>query len=486
MSIRPYAFAALGALALACQSARAAAPSAESSPAAIVTPAAPAANVAAAPTGSPDFANVAERILPSVVSIHVEQDVQQSAAERPDLGPGWFFRQFPGFGHNFQTPTPSPREGLGSGFVIDSAGGLILTNYHVVDGANQIEVTLGTPDGAHQSMNAKVIGKAPDFDVALLKTERALNVPALAFADSDRLRVGEWVMAIGNPFGLDQTVTVGVISAIGRSEVGITMYEDFIQTDAAVNPGNSGGPLFDSAGRVVGINAQIYSQSGGFQGLAFAIPLDVAMHAKDQIVAKGRVDHARLGVTLQDLSAPLASSFGLPSPSGALVANVAPGSAADKAGLKSGDVITAVDGVPVQVAGDVSGRVGLAKPGERLNLALWRDKSRSELNVTLGRAEPERGEQAAAAEGGTLGLAVRPLQRDELRSAGLDHGLLVEQVSGPAQLAGVQRGDVLLALNGKPVQGIEQVRDALRSHPKHLALLVMRDGQQIFVPVSLG
>ena len=439
------------------------------------------------PTQLPNYRAIVQSQGPAVVGVTVAglRNVGADASggdedSGPDPEAEPFFRFFRGIpGLRLPPQGAMPFRGQGSGFIV-SADGLILTNAHVVRGAKQVTVKLSD----RREFAAKVLGSDTSTDVAVLKVD-AKGLPTVTLGDPRAVQVGDWVLAIGAPYGFEQTATQGIVSAKGRSLPGDS-YVPFIQTDAAVNPGNSGGPLFDSSGRVVGINAQIYSQSGGFQGLAFAIPLDVALHVKEQIVAKGRVDHARLGVTLQDLSAPLASSFGRASPSGALVANVVPGSAAEKAGLKSGDVITAVDGVPVQVAGDVSGRVGLAKPGERLNLALWRDKSRSELSVTLGRAEPERGEQAAAAEGGTLGLAVRPLQRDELRSAGLDHGLLVEQVSGPAQLAGVQRGDVLLALNGKPVQGIAQVRDALRAHPKHVALLVMRDGQQIFVPVSLG
>ena len=472
-------------------SAGASAPAATAKPAtpvAAATPALPA--TSPLPPGQlPNYRAIVQTQGPAVVGVTVAglRNVgAESSGADDDAGPDAdaeaepFFRFFRGIpGLRLPPQGAQPFRGQGSGFIV-SADGLILTNAHVVRGAKQVTVKLSD----RREFAAKVLGSDNSTDVAVLKVD-AKGLPTVTLGDPRAVQVGDWVLAIGAPYGFEQTATQGIVSAKGRSLPGDS-YVPFIQTDAAVNPGNSGGPLFDSAGRVVGINAQIYSQSGGFQGLAFAIPVDVALHVKEQIVAKGRVDHARLGVTLQDLSAPLASSFGLASPSGALVANVAPGSAADKAGLKSGDVITAVDGVPVQVAGDVSGRVGLAKPGERLNLALWRDKSRSELSVTLGRAEPERGEQVASAEGGTLGLAVRPLQREELRSAGLDHGLLVEQVSGPAQLAGVQRGDVLLALNGKPVQGIAQVRDALRAHPKHVALLVLRDGQQIFVPVSLG
>lgn len=454
---------------------------------AIASTAASAAPAASPPAAGqlPNYRAIVQSQGPAVVGVTVAglRKVGADTADdddAPEAGVDPFYRFFRGIpGLRLPPQGAQPFRGQGSGFIV-SADGLILTNAHVVRGAKQVTVKLSD----RREYAARVLGSDATTDIAVLKVD-AQGLPTVTLGDPRAVQVGDWVLAIGAPFGFEQTATQGIVSAKGRSLPGDSVVP-FIQTDAAVNPGNSGGPLFDSAGRVVGINAQIYSQSGGFQGLAFAIPLDVALHVKDQIVAKGRVDHARLGVSLQDLSAPLASSFGLASPSGALVSSVVPGSAADKAGLKAGDVITAVDGAPVQVAGDVSQRVGLAQPGQRMALAVWRDKSRSELAVTLGRAEPEGREAAAAGEGGTLGLAVRPLQREELRGSGLDHGLLIEQVSGPAQLAGVQPGDVLLALNGKPVQRIEQVAEVLRARPRHVALLVMRDGQQIFVPVSLG
>ncbi|MCB1996030.1 MAG: PDZ domain-containing protein, partial [Rhodoferax sp.] len=293
------------------------------------------------------------------------------------------------------------------------------------------------------------------------------------------------VLAIGAPYGFEQTATQGIVSAKGRSLPGDS-FVPFLQTDAAVNPGNSGGPLFDASGRVVGINAQIYSPNGGFAGLAFAIPIDVAQKVRDQIVTTGKVEHARLGVMLQDLSAPLAESFGLKAPDGALVSSVAPGTAAAKAELKAGDVITAIDGQPVRVAGDLSSRIGLARPGDKVALTVWRDKAPHEVDVHLGRADVEGATRTAAADGERLGLQVRPLDRQERREAGVDHGLVVEGVGGPAQLAGIQPGDVLLAINGQPVKGVEQVREVMAKHPKHVALLVSRDGQQIFVPVDIG
>ncbi len=440
----------------------------------------PAARGEAAP---PNFRAIVARQGPAVVGIRVAG--LRQVDDQPEMGDGGdeddpFFRFFRGIpGLRMMPRGALPFRGQGSGFIV-STDGLVLTNAHVVRDAKQVTVRLSD----RREFAAKVLGSDPATDIAVLKVD-AKGLPTVALGDARSLQVGDWVLAIGAPYGFEQTATQGIVSAKGRSLPGESVVP-FIQTDAAVNPGNSGGPLFDAAGRVVGVNAQIYSQSGGFQGLAFSIPVDVALKVKDQIVAHGHVEHARLGVTLQDLSAPLAASFGLKAPDGALVASVVPGSAAARAGLKAGDVITAVDGQPVQVAADVSSRVGLARPGDRLALAIWRDKSRSDFAVSLGRAESDRQQAAASQDGPTLGLLLRPLNPDELRRAGLDHGLLIERASGPAQLAGVQGGDVLLALNGKPVQRVEQVREALHAHPSQVALLVARDGQQIFVPVSLG
>ncbi len=261
----------------------------------------------------------------------------------------------------------------------------------------------------------------------------------------------------------------------------------FIQTDAAVNPGNSGGPLFDAAGRVIGINAQIYSQNGGFQGLAFAIPIDVALRVKDQIVAHGKVEHARLGVQLQDLNAGLAESFGLPTPDGAVVTTVARGSAAEKVDLKTGDVITRIDGEPVRTGADVATRIGMATPGQKVRLTVWRDKAGRDIDVTLGTAEDAEPKQAMAEPApGTLGLAVRPLSAAEKRESRIERGLVVEQAGGAAARAGVRPGDVMLSLNGQPIDSVEQIRGVLEKKPKHVALLIQRGGRQIFVPVELG
>jgi len=456
--------------------------------------AAAAAAVAAAPAAAlppaqlPNYRAIVQTQGPAVVGITVAGLHKVSAEDDGQTQQGLdddpffrFFRGVPGLRMQpqFGNRGAQPFRGQGSGFII-SSDGLVLTNAHVVRDAKQVTVKLSD----RREFSAQVLGSDPATDIAVLKLD-AKGLPAVQLGDPKQVQVGDYVLAIGAPYGFEQTATQGIVSAKSRSLPGDSVVP-FIQTDAAVNPGNSGGPLFDASGRVVGVNAQIYSQSGGFQGLAFAIPVDVALRVKDQIVAHGKVEHARLGVTLQDLSAPLAASFGLESPNGALVSSIMPGSAAAKAGLKAGDVITAVDGEPVHVAGDVSSRVGLARPGDKLKLELWRDKSRVSETVSLGRADKDTQEASAAPERGSLGLALRPLERQELRGSGLDHGLLIERVSGPAQLAGVQPGDVLLALNGKPVQDVDQVRDAMKGSPKQVALLVSRDGQQIFVPVRLG
>lgn len=467
---------------------------AEARPVATQTAAAPAPAVAGAVaatapvsplTGSslPNYRGIVETQGPAVVGITVaglRQADEDEAEAAPAASEDPFFRFFRGVpGLRMPPQGPQPFRGQGSGFIV-SSDGLILTNAHVVRDAKQVTVKLSD----RREYPAKVLGSDPSTDIAVLKVD-AKGLPTVVLGDPKAVQVGDWVLAIGAPYGFEQSATQGIVSAKGRSLPGDS-YVPFIQTDAAVNPGNSGGPLFDSAGRVIGVNAQIFSQSGGFQGLAFSIPVDVALHVKDQILAHGKVEHARLGVSVQDLSAPLAASFGLPGPNGALVSSVAPGSAAARAGLKAGDVITSMNGQVVQVAGDVSSRIGLMRPGDKLTMGLWRDKARSELSVALGRAEPERAQAQAEPDSGSLGLAVRPLNRQELREGELDHGLLIQRVSGPSRWAGVEPGDVLLALNGQPVKDVAQVRDLLKQHPKQVALLVMREGQQIFIPVNLG
>lgn len=377
--------------------------------------------------------------------------------------------------------------GLGTGVVIDKDGH-ILTNNHVIDGARQVSVEF--KDGT--VIPGTVIGTDPGNDLAVVRVNLSGDqLKPAKLGDSDKVRPGESVFAIGNPFSEKFSVTSGIISATDRDSTGNTStgrpVRGMLQTDAAVNPGNSGGPLFDDAGRVIGINSQIYSRSGGYQGLAFAIPIDVALQVKDQIVATGHAQHARLGVTVQDLTQPLADSFGLKRPDGALISSVAPESAAAKAGLKSGDVVTAVDGEPVVRSGELSSRIGMSMPGEQVKLTVWRDKEPREIKATLGKIEPEGKQVAAAAvEPGKLGLALRPLTPEEKRESHIEQGMVVQNAAGPAARAGIRSGDVLLSINGKPTGSMDEIRSVLESKPKNVALLVQRDGNRLFVPVNLG
>ena len=442
----------------------------------------------------PDYRAIVKQAGPAVVGITVAGLHKATAEEQQQQGalpPGiendpffQFFRGMPGFQPRQRggTPPQTPFRGQGSGFIV-SSDGLILTNAHVVREAKEVTVKLSD----RREFIAKVLGADPVTDVAVLRID-AKNLPVVRLGDAKQVEVGDRVLAIGAPYGLEQSATQGIVSAKGRSLPGDAVVP-FIQTDAAVNPGNSGGPLFDGTGAVIGINAQIYSQSGGFQGLSFAIPINVALKVKEQIVATGSASHGRLGVTVQDLNQSLADSFGLKQPDGALVSRVAPGSAAAAAGLKPGDVITEVNGEPVVRSGSLSSLIGLSTPGERVKLKVWRDHAAREIDAKLGGAEKVEGERAEAGgptAGAQLGLALRPLTRDEQRSAKLDRGLVVENVSGAAERAGIEAGDVVLAINGRPVQSIDQIRGVMTGKPKSVALLVQRDGEQIFVPVNLG
>lgn len=442
-------------------------------------------------TNAPDYSAIVQKYGPAVVGIVAEGTRDAAHTDGGDDGDGpqpqipeelrRFFRGMPGMPQFGPPPQAMPSRGMGSGFII-GADGLILTNAHVVQGAKQVTVKLHD----RREYTAKVLGSDAMTDIAVLRIE-AKGLPTVQLGDPKALRVGDPVLAIGSPFGFEQTATQGIVSAKGRSLPGGAVVP-FIQTDAAVNPGNSGGPLFDDAGRVIGINSQIYSRSGGYQGLAFAIPIDVALKIKDQIVATGSAQHARLGVTVQDLTQPLADSFGLKRPDGALISGVSPDSAAAKAGLKSGDVVTAVNGEPIVRSGELSSRIGLSTPGEQVTLTVWRDKQPREIAATLGKIEPE-GRQAAAAgavEPGKLGLALRPMTAEEKRESRIEQGMVVQDAAGPAARAGIRSGDVLLSINGKPTGSMEQIREVLDSKPKNVALLVERDGNRLFVPVNLS
>jgi serine protease Do len=406
----------------------------------------------------PNYRAIVKQSAPAVVGVTVE-GVHKTSMEEQGLPPGIeddpFFKFFKG----------------------------ILTNAHVVREAKDVTVKLSD----RREYTAKVLGLDTATDIAVLKVD-ARDLPVVRLGDPKSLEVGDPVLAIGAPYGLEQTATSGIVSAKGRSLPGDAVVP-FIQTDAAVNPGNSGGPLFDGTGSVVGINSQIYSRSGGFQGVSFAIPINVALKVKDQIVAHGKAEHGRLGVTVQDLNQSLADSFGLKRVDGALVSNVAPDSAAAAAGLKSGDVITDVNGEPVLRSGSLSSLIGMAAPGERVKLKVWRDGSEHVVEAKLGGVDKEGKQVAdasASSERGSLGLSLRPLTRDERRQAKLDSGLVVEDVDGAAERAGIVAGDVLLAINGKPVQSVEQVKSVMAAKPKSVALLVQREGEKIFVPVKIG
>lgn len=453
------------------------APSAATAPAALETR-----------TNAPDYSAIVERYGPAVVGITTEGLRNASEGQGgPPRGQQQlpreferFFRGLPGWPFG-QPPGDAPFRGAGSGFLV-SPDGLILTNAHVVDSADEVTVKLSD----RREFRAEVLGADPLTDVAVLRID-AKDLPVVKVGDPRTLSVGDPVLAIGAPFGFEQTATAGIVSAKGRSLPGDAAVP-FIQTDAAVNPGNSGGPLFDDAGRVVGINAQIYSRTGGYQGLAFAIPIDVALTVKDQIVATGSAQHARLGVTVQDLTQPLADSFGVERPDGALISKVMPGSAAAKAGLRSGDVVTAVDGQPIVRSGELSTRIGLMTPGQKVTLKVWRDRKSREIQATLDALEPDstRNASADSAEPGSLGLALRPLTPEEQREARVEQGMLVQSANGPAARAGIEPGDVLLSINGHPAGSIEQVRAVLNGKPDSVALLVDRDGDRLFVPVDLG
>jgi serine protease Do len=461
--------------------------------AALTTTAAPAAVPMIAGSGQvPNYRAIVQQFGPAVVGITVAGTQKPEGGGGRSLPPGMeddpffqFFKGIPGYGQGGpRGEAPSqPFRGQGSGFII-SDDGLILTNAHVVRDAKEVTVKLSD----RSEYSAKVLGSDPVTDVAVLRID-AKNLPTVRLGDPKQLGVGDPVLAIGAPFGFEQTATQGIVSAKGRSLPGDAVVP-FIQTDAAVNPGNSGGPLFSGNGEVIGINAQIYSHTGGYQGLAFAIPIDVALKVKDQIVATGKASHGRLGVSVQDLNQNLAESFGLKRPDGALVAQVVPGSAAAAAGLKAGDVITHVNGEALARSGALSSLIGMSAPGEKVKLTVWRDQKAIELDAKLGGTGANNAEQVAEgagdAQGVKLGLSLRALQPNERQLSKIEGGLVVEQVSGAAERAGIEAGDVLLAINGKPVSSIEQIRGVLKSQPKSVALLVQRQGNQIFVPVPLG
>lgn len=475
---------------------------------------------AAAKTGIPDFSGLVETYGPAVVNISAKH-VVKTAARRGITGSSnggngaggnnlpidpsdpfyQFFKHFyggaPGMGGNGgnggnggsgddgQQAGDTPSESLGSGFIV-SSDGYILTNAHVVDGANV--VTVKTTD--KREYRAKVVGADKQSDVAVLKID-AKDLPVVKIGDPNGSKVGQWVVAIGSPYGFDNTVTSGIISAKSRS-LPNENYTPFIQTDVPVNPGNSGGPLFNLQGEVIGINSMIYSQTGGFQGLSFAIPINEAIKVKDALVKTGHVDRGRLGVTVQGMNQTLAKSFGLPNTSGALVSSVEAGGPAAKAGLQPGDVITSLDGQPVADSNSLPAQVAGLAPGTTAKVKVWRDKSSKDLTVTVGTLADAKTASAgadkseSATQDARLGVSVRPLTPEEKQSASLARGLLVQQAGGAAESAGIQAGDVILAVNGQPVTSVDQLKTMVQHAGDSIALLIQRDDAQIFVPVDLG
>jgi len=468
----------------------------QASPAPVRASAAPAPVSAADSTaepamrGLPDFTALVDKYGPAVVNVEVLEKAQQQGFQ--GLSPNDpfydFFRRFgipaPGEGPRANQP---PVRGAGSGFIV-SPDGYILTNTHVVADAETVTVRLTD----RREFQAKVIGADDRTDVAVIKINAA-NLPIVRLGDPSRIKPGQWVLAIGSPFGFENTVTAGIISATSRS-LPSDNYVPFIQTDVAVNPGNSGGPLFNMSGEVIGINSQIFSRTGGFMGLSFAIPIDVARNVEEQLIRTGRVVRGRIGVTIQDLNAQLAESFGLDRPRGALVSSVEKDGPAAKAGIQPGDVILAVAGHPIEHYGELSGAIAAMKPGSDTSLSVWRGGK--QLNVSVAVAELHEQQQTASARGrsqgggakaapSAFGLTVRPLNPQEKQQAGTQGSLVVEEVTGPAAAAEVQPGDIILGVNGKRVHTVAELQEAAKTAGKSVALLIQREDAQIFVPLRL-
>lgn len=440
----------------------------------------------------PNFTTLVKRYGPAVVNITVTEKTRQTGFsiggnQGNGHGDDPFSQFFRGFPMPFNVPHGGGNfgggqlvHGVGSGFIV-SPDGYIMTNAHVVQDASEVTVKLTD----RREFRAKVIGSDKVSDIAVIKID-GKNLPVVSLGNADALQVGEWVLAIGSPYNFDNTVTSGIVSAKARM-LPSESYVPFIQTDVPVNPGNSGGPLFNMNGEVVGINSQIYSETGGFQGLSFAIPINIAMHVKDELVAHGKVTRGRLGVSIQEVNQQLANSFGLPRPMGALVSEVASDGPAAGSGLKAGDIITRIDGKDIERSGDLPSYVAELKPGSRAELQVWRGGKPTDIAVTLGELSDNKqvAMNSSAPDHGRLGLGVRPLQPQERSQVGVD-GLVVESVSGPAEAAGIQPGDVILSVNGSPVKSVEQLRTVVTKAGTSVAVLLDRDGARIFVPIDLG
>ncbi|HWT28747.1 MAG TPA: Do family serine endopeptidase [Methylophilaceae bacterium] len=448
----------------------------------------------------PDFTVLAEQEGAAVVNIAVTQAPQE---EEGAMGPfqgmpdddamNEFFRRFgipmPGVpGAPGGQPAPQqPSQAFGSGFVIGSDG-YILTNAHVVRNAADVVVKLSDK----REFKAKVIGADTRTDVALLKID-ATGLPKVNVGDPNALKVGEWVVAIGAPFGLENTMTAGIVSAKGRA-LPQENFVPFIQTDVAINPGNSGGPLFNLKGEVVGINSQIYSRTGGYMGLSFAIPIDVAIDISNQLKANGKISRGWLGIGIQEITKELAESFGMKNTNGALVAGVEKGSPAEKGGLEAGDVITKFDGKAIVASSDLPRVVGSTKPNKVVPVEILRKGSSKTLNIMLGEMPSDNevvassGKGPAKPEVNRIGLLLKELTPQQKRKLGGKNGLLVIDAQGAAAQAGIRRGDVVLGLNNTEVQSLEQFNKQIGATPsgKTVALLVQRGDNTLYVPVKVG
>lgn len=450
------------------------------------SPIAPISSAHAQQAQLPDFTKLVEDNGKAVVSIQVTQ----KASARKNGGafkgmPKDKMEELRRFGFPFPFPGPDgfegrmpERKGQGSGFII-SQDGLILTNHHVVDGADEIKVHLADD----REFKAKVIGSDAKTDVAVIKIDEK-DLPCVKLGNSKDVKVGEWVAAIGAPFGLENTVTSGIVSAKSRN-LPSDQFVPFIQTDAAVNPGNSGGPLFNMKGEVIGINSQIFSTSGGFMGLSFAVPIDLALQIKDELVKHGKVSRGRLGVMIQTMSPELAKSFGLEKNKGALIAQIQKDSAAEKAGLQEGDIVLLFDGKAIDNAADLSRAVASARPDTEHKVKVLREGKEVEVKVKLEAAADTSVAKGQAAEEarGRLGVTVRGLNEEEKKKFG--DGLVVVESHGPAAEAGIKEGDVLLSVGGKKIRSFEQFKDAVNAADKTLALQVARDGSRTFLAVKL-
>jgi serine protease Do len=458
----------------------------------VSAPPAPATAAVSAPAsrvigGSADsYAPLVEHITPAVVTVRSERRVRTVSQDLPDNP---LFREF--FGDQFRgrrMPQERRQGGLGSGVIVRQDG-YVLTNNHVVDGAEQVTIELS--DG--RTLEAKVVGTDAASDLAVLKVD-AKDLPTLALGDSDKVRVGDIALAVGNPLGVGQTVTMGIISAKGRATgTGDGSYEDFIQTDAPINQGNSGGALVNTQGELIGINSQILTPSGGNIGIGFAIPANMARNVMTQLIDHGSVRRGLLGVTVQAVTADLARTLGLSDARGALVSSVQTGGAADKAGIRRGDVVTAINGQPVKDSNELRNDVGGMLPGTDARLTIVRGGKEQTVTVRLGELKADRNEETARssgnAEGSGFGLSVEPLTRDSARELGVDvaSGVVVRDVepSSRAASAGIRPGDVIEEVDGKKVDSVDALRSALSAQTGKPALVLLHRGEAtVFVTLD--